>query len=140
VAHEHDLDLLGERLACPQSSPARSRMTRPIACSAGTSAASTLRMSPQGQVPISGARCRRAGWQHPPDPEDRGQRALPDPPSPTDEKGKGGEQRATRVELFFDLVFVFAITQLPALLVSDISFEGAVRVLFLQLVVWWAWI
>ena len=51
-----------------------------------------------------------------------------------------GEQRATRVELFFDLVFVFAITQLSALLISDISFEGAVRVLFLLLVVWWAWI
>jgi len=35
-----------------------------------------------------------------------------------------GEQRATRVELFFDLVFVFAITQLSALLVSDISVKG----------------
>jgi low temperature requirement protein LtrA len=53
---------------------------------------------------------------------------------------RGGEQRATRVELFFDLVFVFAITQLSALLVSDISFAGAARVLFLLLVVWWAWI
>jgi low temperature requirement protein LtrA len=51
-----------------------------------------------------------------------------------------GEQRATRVELFFDLVFVFAITQLSALLISDISLEGAARVLFLLLVVWWAWI
>jgi low temperature requirement protein LtrA len=51
-----------------------------------------------------------------------------------------GEQRATRVELFFDLVFVFAITQLSALLVSDISVAGAMRVLFLLLVVWWAWI
>jgi len=53
---------------------------------------------------------------------------------------RGGEQRATRVELFFDLVFVFAITQLSALLISDISFSGAARVLFLLLVVWWAWI
>ena len=53
---------------------------------------------------------------------------------------RGGEQRATRVELFFDLVFVFAITQLSALLISDISFEGAARVVFLLLVVWWAWI
>jgi low temperature requirement protein LtrA len=51
-----------------------------------------------------------------------------------------GQQRATRVELFFDLVFVFAITQLSALLVSDISVAGAARVLFLLLVVWWAWI
>jgi low temperature requirement protein LtrA len=50
-----------------------------------------------------------------------------------------GQQRATRVELFFDLVFVFAITQLSALLVSDISVKGATRVFFLLLVVWWAW-
>ena len=53
---------------------------------------------------------------------------------------RDGEQRATRVELFFDLVFVFAVTRLSALLVSDISLEGAARVTFLLLVVWWAWI
>jgi low temperature requirement protein LtrA len=50
------------------------------------------------------------------------------------------EQRATNVELFFDLVFVFAITQLATLLKHDLSFAGAARVLFLLLVVWWAWI
>jgi low temperature requirement protein LtrA len=50
------------------------------------------------------------------------------------------EQRATTVELFFDLVFVFAITQLASLLKADLSIEGAGRVLFLLLVVWWAWI
>jgi low temperature requirement protein LtrA len=50
------------------------------------------------------------------------------------------EQRATNVELFFDLVFVFAITQLALLLKNDLSFAGAGRVLFLLLVVWWAWI
>ncbi|MDX6692218.1 MAG: hypothetical protein QOG15_3675 [Solirubrobacteraceae bacterium] len=50
------------------------------------------------------------------------------------------EQRATTVELFFDLVFVFAITQLATLLRHDLSFVGAGRVLFLLLVVWWAWI
>ncbi|MGH2944198.1 MAG: low temperature requirement protein A, partial [Solirubrobacteraceae bacterium] len=51
-----------------------------------------------------------------------------------------GEQRTTRVELFFDLVFVLAVTQLSALLASDISLAGAARVTFLLLVVWWAWI
>jgi hypothetical protein len=44
------------------------------------------------------------------------------------------------VELFFDLVFVFAITQLARLLKDDLSFAGAGRVLFLLLVLWWAWI
>jgi low temperature requirement protein LtrA len=53
---------------------------------------------------------------------------------------RGCEQRAPRVELLFDVVFVFAITQLSALPVSDISFEGAVRVFLLLLVVWWDWI
>jgi low temperature requirement protein LtrA len=51
-----------------------------------------------------------------------------------------GEQRTTRVELFFDLVFVFAITQLSRLLISDLSLAGAAHVGFLLLVVWWAWI
>ena len=36
----------------------------------------------------------------------------------------GEEQRATWVELFFDLVFVFAITQLSALLITD-TLDGA---------------
>jgi low temperature requirement protein LtrA len=50
------------------------------------------------------------------------------------------EQRATNVELFFDLVFVCAITQFATLLKDDLSFAGAARVLFLLLVLWWAWI
>jgi low temperature requirement protein LtrA len=53
---------------------------------------------------------------------------------------RDGEQRTTRVELFFDLVFVFAVTQLSARLAQDISVDGAAHVLFLLLVVWWAWI
>jgi low temperature requirement protein LtrA len=50
------------------------------------------------------------------------------------------EQRATTLELFFDLVFVFAVTQLSHLLVDHLTWEGAVQTLFLLLVVWWAWI
>jgi low temperature requirement protein LtrA len=51
-----------------------------------------------------------------------------------------GEQRTTAVELFFDLVYVFAITQLSHLLLADLSVTGAARAAFLLLVVWWAWI
>jgi low temperature requirement protein LtrA len=51
----------------------------------------------------------------------------------------GVEQRATAVELFFDLVFVFAITQLSQQLLQDLTVVGAARALFLLLVVWWAW-
>src|ERR687886_2856336 len=52
----------------------------------------------------------------------------------------GGEQRVTPLELFFDLVYVFAITQLSHLLLSHLSVGGALETLFLLLAVWWAWV
>jgi low temperature requirement protein LtrA len=52
----------------------------------------------------------------------------------------GSEQRATTFELFFDLVFVFAITQISHYLISHLSFHGVLQSSFLLLVVWWAWI
>ncbi|WP_219825616.1 low temperature requirement protein A [Nonomuraea typhae] len=42
-------------------------------------------------------------------------------------------------ELFFDLVYVFAVTQLSHLLLSHPSLSGAAQALFLTLAVWWAW-
>lgn len=51
----------------------------------------------------------------------------------------GGEQRVTPLELFFDLVYVFAITQLSHFLLEHPSVGGALQTLFLLLVVWWAW-
>jgi low temperature requirement protein LtrA len=50
-----------------------------------------------------------------------------------------GEQRVTPLELFFDLVYVFAITQLSHLLLDHPTAGGALQTLFLLLVVWWAW-
>ena len=52
----------------------------------------------------------------------------------------GGEQQVTPLELFFDLVYVFAITQLSHLLLDHLTIEGALETLFLLLAVWWAWI
>jgi low temperature requirement protein LtrA len=52
----------------------------------------------------------------------------------------GEEQRATWLELFFDLVYVFAITQLSHGLLADPTAGGLLRIGFLLLVVWWAWI
>ena len=49
-------------------------------------------------------------------------------------------QRTTTAELFFDLVYVFAITQLSHLLLDHLSFGSAAQATFLLLVVWWAWI
>jgi low temperature requirement protein LtrA len=55
-------------------------------------------------------------------------------------RADGVEQRATTLELFFDLVFVFAITQLSHYLVEHLDAEGVLKTLFLLLVIWWAWI
>ncbi|MBR0647843.1 low temperature requirement protein A [Plastoroseomonas hellenica] len=43
-------------------------------------------------------------------------------------------------ELFFDLVFVFAITQLSHALLADMSLAGMLRTGMLFLGVWWVWI
>jgi low temperature requirement protein LtrA len=51
----------------------------------------------------------------------------------------GEGQRATALELFYDLVFVFAITQVSHLLLDDLSWLGAGEALLALLVVWWAW-
>ncbi|WCB96273.1 hypothetical protein DSM104299_05030 [Baekduia alba] len=49
------------------------------------------------------------------------------------------EQRATSLELFYDLVFVFAVTQISHLLLDHLGWEGAGQAALLLLVVWWSW-
>jgi low temperature requirement protein LtrA len=51
----------------------------------------------------------------------------------------GGEQRATFFELFFDLVYVFAVTQLSHHLLEDISWLGAAQTTFMLVALYWAW-
>jgi low temperature requirement protein LtrA len=51
----------------------------------------------------------------------------------------GEEQRATTLELFYDLVFVFAVTQVSHLLLDHLTVAGAGQALRALLVVWWAW-
>jgi len=48
--------------------------------------------------------------------------------------------RVTNVELFFDLVFVFAVTQLSHTLLKNLTVSGAVHTLVLFLAIWWVWI
>ena len=50
-----------------------------------------------------------------------------------------GEQRATFFELFFDLVYVFAVTQLSHHLLADISWSGAAETAFMLVALYWAW-
>ena len=51
-----------------------------------------------------------------------------------------GDHRVTPLELFFDLVYVFAITQLSHLLLEHLDVHGALQTGMLLLAVWWAWI
>lgn len=50
------------------------------------------------------------------------------------------ELSASFIELFFDLVFVFAITQLSHHLLAHLDWEGVFQTAFMLMVVWWAWI
>jgi low temperature requirement protein LtrA len=50
-----------------------------------------------------------------------------------------GEQHATSLELFYDLVFVFAITQISHHLLGHLTWAGAGQSALLLMVVWWSW-
>ncbi len=49
------------------------------------------------------------------------------------------ERKTSYIELFFDLVFVFAFTQVTALILEDTSVEGFMRAALVLAMVWWAW-
>jgi low temperature requirement protein LtrA len=51
----------------------------------------------------------------------------------------GRAQGVAFVELFFDLVFVFAVTQLTAKVAHDLTLEGVARSLIVGWLIWWAW-
>ncbi|MDQ6927098.1 MAG: low temperature requirement protein A [Actinomycetota bacterium] len=50
------------------------------------------------------------------------------------------EERVTPLELFFDLVFVLAITQCTALMASEPTWHGLGKGLLILGVLWWAWV
>jgi low temperature requirement protein LtrA len=49
------------------------------------------------------------------------------------------EHRVTPLELFFDLVFVFAITQVTSLLADDPTWTALLRGMLVLAAVWWTW-
>jgi hypothetical protein len=49
------------------------------------------------------------------------------------------EHRVTPRELFFDLVFVFAFTQVATLVADDPTFAGIGRGVLVLGALWWAW-
>ena len=53
---------------------------------------------------------------------------------------RSGDGRVSFGELFYDLVFVFAITQISHFLLKHFTLTGALQTGFLFLAVWWVWI
>jgi low temperature requirement protein LtrA len=49
------------------------------------------------------------------------------------------ERKTSFLELFFDLVFVFAFTQVTSLILEDTSPAGFARAALVLALVWWAW-
>jgi low temperature requirement protein LtrA len=49
------------------------------------------------------------------------------------------EHRVTTLELFFDLVFVFAVTQVTGLMAGDPTWAGLGRGLLVLAALWWTW-
>ena len=49
------------------------------------------------------------------------------------------EARVTPLELFFDLVFVFALTQVTAFMADELSWQGILRGVLVIMLLWWAW-
>ncbi|GAB2659869.1 low temperature requirement protein A [Kribbella swartbergensis] len=50
------------------------------------------------------------------------------------------DHTVTPLELFFDLVFVFALTQITALMAHDLTWHGVLRGVLLTGLLWWSWI
>jgi low temperature requirement protein LtrA len=55
------------------------------------------------------------------------------------EGGTLPERRVTPLELFFDLVFVFALTQVTGFLADHLTWMGMLQGAALLVVLWWAW-
>lgn len=56
------------------------------------------------------------------------------------QRGAEGSASVSNLELFFDLVYVFAITQLSHFLLGRLNLMGAVQAAILFFAVWWAWV
>jgi low temperature requirement protein LtrA len=56
------------------------------------------------------------------------------------ERVRGQHARVTTLELFFDLVFVFAVTQLSHGLLAHLTPLGALEIGLLAFGVWWIWV
>jgi low temperature requirement protein LtrA len=49
------------------------------------------------------------------------------------------EKRVAPLELFFDLVFVFALTQVTAMMSENPTWEGLGQGMLVLAALWWSW-
>ncbi|MCC3289784.1 low temperature requirement protein A [Arthrobacter sp. zg-Y1110] len=63
---------------------------------------------------------------------------LPRPPLPA-ARISDETHRVTTFELFFDLVFVFAFTQVTGFMVHEHSFLGVLQGMVILVLLWWSW-
>lgn len=56
------------------------------------------------------------------------------------DSGEHSDHRVSAMELFFDLVFVFAVTQLSHYLLEHHDLAGTLQTLVMFLAIWWAWV
>jgi low temperature requirement protein LtrA len=66
--------------------------------------------------------------------------ASPEPHHPRLSGIRREGERVTPLELFFDLVFVLAITQCTGLMSHDQTWSGLIQGLLILGVLWWAWV
>ena len=57
----------------------------------------------------------------------------------TRRREQGTDERITPLELFFDLIFVFALTQVTGLVTADPTWAGLVKGMLVLAILWWAW-
>ncbi|MDX6678024.1 MAG: hypothetical protein QOE31_2076, partial [Solirubrobacteraceae bacterium] len=53
---------------------------------------------------------------------------------------RGDQEAVTPLELFFDLVFVLALTQCTALMAAEPTWEGLAKGILVLGVLWWSWV
>ena len=59
--------------------------------------------------------------------------------SDVDREPEDAEHQVTPLELFFDLTFVFAMTQVTVMLADDPTWGGVLRGMLVLAALWWAW-
>ncbi|MCC9173844.1 low temperature requirement protein A [Arthrobacter sp. zg-Y179] len=64
---------------------------------------------------------------------------MPHLPRPPHARISDETHRVTTFELFFDLVFVFAFTQVTGFMVHEYSFLGVLQGMVILVLLWWSW-